>query len=62
MEKIVDALDILKLQVIDDFTKLCKQLSNGYYADCYQDILTKIMLIENTTDIKDFNKYLYQFI
>lgn len=58
----VDALDIIKLQVIEEFSKLCKQLSNGYYIDCYQDILTKIMLIENYSDIKDSKNYLYQYI
>ena len=62
MEKDVDALDILKLQVVNDFSKLCKQLGNGYYADCYQDILAKIMLIESNTDIENFKKYLYQYI
>lgn len=58
----VDALDVLKLQVIEEFSKLCKQLGNGYYIDCYQDILSKIMLIEDCSDIENFKKYLYQYI
>lgn len=57
-----DVLNSLKLQVINDFTKLCKQINNGYYVDCYQDILSKIMLIEDYLNIKDSNKYLYQYI
>lgn len=58
----VDALDVLKAQVVEAFTKLCKQLNNGYYVDCYQDILTKIMLIENYSDIENSKKYLYKYI
>lgn len=58
----VDVLDIIKMQVIEEFSKLCKQLGNGYYVDCYQDILSKIMLIENYSDIENLKKYLYQYI
>lgn len=58
----VDVLDILKSQVVEEFSRLCKQLGNGYYVDCYQDILTKISLIENYLDIENSKKYLYQYL
>lgn len=58
----VDVLDVIKSQVVEEFSNLCKKLGNGYYVDCYQDILSKIMFIENYSDIEDYKKYLYQYI
>lgn len=58
----VIAINELKKQVIDQFSDLCKKLGNGYSINCYQDILLKIMLLEDHCSIKDYKKYLYTYI
>lgn len=50
---VVDAVNEIKLQVIDEFLELCKQYSNGNMEKCYQDLLNKIQFIE----IKDYLKH-----
>ena len=49
----MDAVNELKLQVIDEFMQLCKEYSNGNMERCYQDLLNKIEFIE----IKDYVKH-----